>query len=90
MYKSSLNSNSNRARYKDLFGCLGTGFVNVQWFVFLSSGPPLLWAGCKFLISNPFLTIVSVSDASREGVQVLLENKKTMEPWPWIWPALST
>jgi hypothetical protein len=36
-YKLSLNSNNNIATYKMFFECLGTGFGNVQRFVFLSS-----------------------------------------------------
>jgi hypothetical protein len=34
----------------------------------------------NFLISNPLLTIVSVSDASRGGVQILFGHQKQWSP----------
>jgi hypothetical protein len=33
-YKSSLNSNNNRATYKEIFGCSASDLFNVCWFVF--------------------------------------------------------
>jgi hypothetical protein len=41
---------------------------------------PLTLGSFNFLISNPFLTIVSVLDVSQEGVQVLFGHQKTMSP----------
>jgi hypothetical protein len=35
--KTTLNSNSNRATYKEFFRCLGTNLCNVRWFFFLNS-----------------------------------------------------
>jgi hypothetical protein len=37
---------------------------------------PLYFGGCNFFIFNEFLTILSVSDASRRGVQVLFGYEK--------------
>ncbi len=79
-YKSSLNSNSNITTYKEFFGCSRTGFSSVWWFVFQSSWPPLLWRGGNFLISNPFLMIVSVSIAPRGWVEVLFGLQKQQSP----------
>jgi hypothetical protein len=59
-----LNSNSNRATYKESFG----------WFVFLVLDLFTLKAH-NFLISNLFQTIVSVSDVPRGGVQILLDPR---------------
>jgi len=69
--ESSLNSNSNRATCKEYFGCLESGFDSVGWFVFFEFMASFSLGGHNFLISNPLLTIVSVSDASRGGVQIL-------------------
>jgi hypothetical protein len=46
----------------------------------LSSWPPLLLGGHNFLISNPFLTVMLVWDASRGGVQVLVGHHKRQSP----------
>jgi hypothetical protein len=76
-YKSSLNSNSNRATYKEFFWCSGTNLYNVWWFVFFFFFFDLLhFGGYNFLISNLFLTIVSVSNAPKRGVQVLFGHQK--------------
>jgi hypothetical protein len=45
----------------------------IYFFEFLT---PFTLGGRNFLISNPFSTIVSVSDASGKGVQVLFEHQK--------------
>ncbi len=63
-YKSSWNFNSNRARYKEFFGCSVTNRGSVWWFVFLSSWFPLFWGVIIFsflIIYNLFSMIVSVS-----------------------------
>jgi len=52
------------------------GLCNVQWFVFFQFLTPFTSGGHNFLISNPFLTIVSVSDVTRGGVQVLFGHHK--------------
>jgi hypothetical protein len=69
-YISFLSFNNNKATYKEFFGCPGIGLCSVWWF--------LLWVldlfylkGYIFLSLNPFLTIASVLDAPRKGVQVL-------------------
>jgi hypothetical protein len=69
-YKSSRNFNSNKITYKEFFGCLKTGFILFSDLFFLVLDP-FYFEGRNFLISNPFLTIVSVSDASRGEVQIL-------------------
>jgi hypothetical protein len=71
-YKTSLNSNNNRAAYKKKFECLGIGLFSVQWFVFFEFLTPFTLRGYNFLISNPFFTIVNLSDAPRRGVQIWL------------------
>jgi hypothetical protein len=52
---------------------------SVHWFLFLSFWPFTLGA-CNFHIYNLFSTIVSVSDAPRGGVQVLLGHQKQQSP----------
>jgi hypothetical protein len=79
-YKLSLNSNSNRATYEEFFGCLKTSLCSLQWFFLFEFWTPFSLGGYNFLISNPFLTIASVSDASREGVQVLFWHQKHTSP----------
>jgi hypothetical protein len=74
-YKSSLNSNSNRGTYKEFFGCLGVEFCCVWWFVFWVLDPLYFW-GSNLLISNSFLTIVSVLDVLRREDQVLFGHSK--------------
>jgi len=72
-------------------------FLSVQEPAFVVFGGLFLWVfnpfyfgGHNFLISNPFSTIISVSDALRGGgVQILLGHQKEGEPSPWIQPALS-
>jgi len=44
--------------------------------------------GYNFLISNPFLMILSASDAPKGGIQACLDPKATKLS-PWIRPALS-
>jgi hypothetical protein len=81
-YKSFLNSNNNRATNQEFFGCLGISIDNIRWFVYFKFLAPCTLRGCNFLISNPFSTIVSVSDAPRGGVQVLFEHQKQQSPPP--------
>jgi hypothetical protein len=52
-YKSSLNFNSNRTTYKELFGCLKTSLYSVQWFFFFEFLTPFTLGGHNFLIFNP-------------------------------------
>jgi hypothetical protein len=40
------------------------------------------YGGHNFLISKPFLTMFSASDAPRRGVQLLFEQKKQWSPYP--------
>jgi hypothetical protein len=59
---------------------------------FIEFFTPFTLGGHNFLDYNPFLTIVSVSDVTREGVQVLFGHHwtpETTELSPEIWPALS-
>jgi hypothetical protein len=82
-YKSTTWSSTNHlwtliAREKhtrNFFECFEINLCSVRWFVLLSSWPPLLW-GLNFVISNLFSTNVSVSDAQREGIQVLFGHQK--------------
>jgi hypothetical protein len=50
---------------------------------------PFTLGVCNFFISNLFSTIANVSDAPKEGVQVLFEDQK-QQASPWIQPALNT
>jgi hypothetical protein len=75
-YKSFLNSNSKRVTYKEHFGCLRTNLCSVQWFVFFEFLTPFTLGGHNFLISNPFLTILTVLDAPRGGLQTLFGRHK--------------
>jgi hypothetical protein len=45
---------------------------------------PLYFGGCNFLIFNPFLTIVSVSNAPKRRGSSFVWPLETMEPSPWI------
>jgi hypothetical protein len=74
-YKSSLNSNSNRATYKEFSWCSGIAFIVFDglFFNFLTL---FTLGGYNFLISNLFLTIVSVSNAPKGRVQVLFGHQK--------------
>jgi hypothetical protein len=54
----------------------------VWWFVFLKVLNPLYFGGCNFLISNLFSMIISVSNATRGGVQILFGHPKQGEPSP--------
>jgi hypothetical protein len=60
--------------------CSGTGFGSVQWFAFFEFLTPFTLGGCTNLISNPFSTIVRVSDVPRGVVQVLLGHQKQHSP----------
>jgi hypothetical protein len=80
VYKSSLNSYSKRVTYKELFGRWWINLCSVWWFVFFEFLIPFILGGHNFLISNPFSTIVSVSDVSRWGVQVLFGHQKQGSP----------
>jgi len=73
-YKSSFKFNSNKAKYKEFFGCSGTGHCSVQWFVLLSS--TLYFWGFNFFISNLFSTSVNLSDVPKGGVQVFFRHQK--------------
>jgi hypothetical protein len=74
-YKSSLNSNNNRATYKKKIWCSGIAFIVFSglFFYFLTL---FTLGGYNFLISIFFLTIVSVSDALKGGVQILFGHQK--------------
>jgi hypothetical protein len=82
-YKSSWNFNSNRARYKEFFGCSVTNRGSVWWFVFLSSWFPLFWGVIIFsflIIYNLFSMIVSVSYYC---LMILSEFHKKKEGKSW-------
>jgi hypothetical protein len=58
-------------------------FRNQRWqcsvvcfFEFLT---PFTSGSCNFLISNPFLTIVSVADAPRGGIQICFNTKNNRD-----------
>jgi len=80
---------------RDLLGVSGTDFDCVQWFVFLEFLTPFTLWGCNFSFHICFWQIVSVSDATREGVQILLGHQKQWSPplgssLPWILKFLVT
>jgi len=70
-----LKFNSNRATYKEFFGCLGIGHYSVRRFVFLVFDPSTLGSH-NFLNSISSLTIFNVPGASIKGVQVLFGHQK--------------
>ncbi len=77
-YKSALNSNSNRATYKEFFEWSSfLVFGDLFFFEFLT---PSTLGGCNFLNSNPFLMISNAPDASIGGVQVLFGLQKQWSP----------
>ncbi len=79
-YKLSLNSNSNRATYKECFGCLRTDLCTVWWFVFMSSWPPLLWGAITLSFLIHFLQLLVCQMRQEEGVQVLFGHQKRRSP----------
>ncbi len=80
LYKSSLSFNSSRATYKEfVLGVRELTFVVFDGLLF-KVPDPLYFGGCNFLISNPFSTIVSVSDSPRGEVQVLFGHQKQQSP----------
>jgi hypothetical protein len=88
-YKSTLNSNKNKAIYKEFCGCLGTGLYSIWCFVFFKFLTPFTLKGHNFLNFIPFFTFFSALDAPIEGVQVLFEHKKKWNPplgfsLPWM------
>jgi len=72
------------ATYNEFCVCSRTGLCSVWWnFVFLFEFLTPFTLGCggggggpNFLISNSFLTIISVPDVPRGGIQVLFEHQK--------------
>jgi hypothetical protein len=87
IYKLFFNFNSNRATYNNFLGCSGIDFDNVQWFVFFQFLTPFTLGGHNFVISNLFLTIVSVLDVPRGAKRRDLNfvwTPEATEPSPWI------
>jgi hypothetical protein len=75
-YKSSLNSNSSRATYKEFFGCSKTGLCSVRWnFVFLSSWPPLLWGAVTFSFLIFFTRVLVYQMCQEEGFKFCLNTR---------------
>jgi len=94
-YKSFLNFNSNKTTYEHLFEVWESAFITFNAFCFLSSWPPLLWAGCNFLNSFPLLRIFNVPNARIWGLQVLFGHQKQLSPplgsgLPWTLKCLIT
>jgi hypothetical protein len=69
-------SNEKLTREKKSFSNL----QNLIFFFPLFSLDPLTFKPHNFLISNPFATIVSVSDAPRREVQVLFRHRRQQSP----------
>ncbi len=74
-YKSCLNSNSNRATYKEFLGVCEPAFVMfgdsfLEFFI-----DPFTLKGHNFLISNLFLIIIAVSNASRGGFKIYMNTR---------------
>ncbi len=73
-FKSSSNSNSNKAR--KMFLVFRNRHLQCLVVCFNEFLTPFILVGCNFLISYLFFQIVSVSDAPRGGVQVLFRHQK--------------
>jgi hypothetical protein len=80
-----LNPNSNKATYKEYFGCFG--LCSVWWFVFFDFFTPFTLGGRNYFNSIPFLMIFNALDMSIGGIQGW--TPKIMEPFPWIRLGLS-
>ncbi len=83
-YKSSFNSNSNKATCKNFFECLGIDFVMFCWFVFLRSWvlSSLLGEGgeaCTFSILILFDDFEWVRCVNRKGSSFVW-TPETMKP----------
>ncbi len=80
-YKSSWNSNSNRAATKNKNRCSKTDLCNVHDFIF-SVLDPLYFKGYNFLNFIPFLTIFSAPNVPIREVQVLFGHQEQQSPPP--------
>ncbi len=75
-YKASLNSNINRATYKEFFGWSETGLVVFSGLFFWVLLTLSTLGGCNFLNFILFSMIFSTSDAPIGRVQVLFGNQR--------------
>jgi hypothetical protein len=75
-----LNSNSNKATYKEFFGCSEIGLCNVWWFVFISSWPPLLWGAVIFSFLINFWRFLVCQMCQEEGFKFCLDTRNKRNP----------
>jgi hypothetical protein len=73
---------------RDLLGVLGTDFDSVQWFGCLSSWPSLLCEAVIFSFHICFWQLLVCQMCQEEGSSFVWTSK-TIEPSPWIQPALN-
>ncbi len=73
-----MNFNRNKITYLKKNGCLIIALCSIQWFIFLSFWPPLLWGAMTFPILF-FFTIFNMPYVPIGGVQVLFKHQKTIE-----------
>jgi len=73
---------------RDLLGVLRTDFDSVQWFVFLSSWPSLLCGAVIFSFHICFWQLL-VCQMHQEDGSSFVWTSETIEPSPWIQPALN-
>jgi len=79
-YKLSLNFNSNKTTYKELFWCLGTCLCSIWWFVFFFELLTLsTLKGHNFLNFIPSLTIFSSTKCVNRKGSSFVETPKRME-----------
>jgi hypothetical protein len=64
----------------NFFGVWESAFVMFSGLFFYLFLTPFMLGVHDFLISNPFSTIVNVSNVPRGGVQVLFGNQKQQSP----------
>jgi hypothetical protein len=81
------SSNINKATYKEFLGCSETGLCSVLWF-FLKFLNPLLWGPVTFSFLIHFKQLLVCQMYQRMGFK-FVRTPWTMEPSPWIRPALS-
>jgi hypothetical protein len=75
-----LNSNNNKATYKELFGVWELAFVAFNGLFFFEFLTPYTLKGHNFLNSIPFFMIFSALNAPTRKVQVLFRHEKKWTP----------
>ncbi len=80
-YKSSWNSNSNKATYKEFFGYFEINFCTIWWFSFFEFLTRLLWGAITFSILFCFSWFECAKYTNRRGSNFVWTPKTPSMPW---------